>query len=179
MSTTSFKLHPFDSKGKASALAILGQITRQGNLLTLTYVLSGDLDQVRIPIPSARPSREYRLWEETCFELFIGAKYFSPYWEVNLSPSGSWNIFRFSDYRKNMAEETAVPTLPVRVTRQPDVLEIQTKISLETLLLKNQPIRAGASAVIKGDDGNLTFWTLAHPSPKPDFHCKGAFCIQI
>jgi hypothetical protein len=78
-----------------------------------------------------------------------------------------------------MAEESAVPSLPVRVTRQPDVLEIQAKISLGTLLLKDQPIRAGASAVIKDNDGNLTFWALAHPGPKPDFHCKDAFCIQI
>lgn len=123
--------------------------------------------------------RKTGLWEETCFELFFGEKKFSPYWEINLSPSGCWNIFRFSDYRKNMTEETRITALPVRIARQPDVLEIYATIPMEKLLPVDPPIQVGVSAVIRAANGHLTFWALTHPGPKPDFHHKDAFCIDL
>jgi hypothetical protein len=111
--------------------------------------------------------------------VFIGIKGTDPYWEFNLSPSGNWNVYRFDDYRKEMTEETAFNALPLCVTQTPDVFKINLKISLDKILPPGIPLQAGVSAVIKNIDNTLSYWALAHPGPKPDFHLKDAFIIGI
>ncbi len=179
MPEQTFQLNPFAPEKTGNEVAINGKISRAAHLLSVSYVLSGDLDQVLIPGPAEGAVRKTGLWNETCFELFIGAKNFPPYWEMNLSPSGCWNIFRFSGYRKNMAEETRISALPARRLSQPGVLEISADIPIKKLLPANPPIQVGVSAVIQSENGEFSFWALTHPGPKPDFHNRDAFCIEL
>jgi hypothetical protein len=179
MPEKTFQLNPFAPEKTRNAIAINGKIIRQAHLVSVSYVFSGDLDQVLVPGPVEGSVRKTGLWNETCFELFIGEKNVSPYWEMNLSPSGCWNIFRFSGYRKNMAEETRISALPVRLLSQPDVLEISVKIPINKLLPADPPIQAGVSAVIQDRNGEFSFWALTHPGTKPDFHNRDAFRIHL
>jgi len=174
-----FQLNPFAPEKTGNAISINGRIGREAHLLSVSYVLSGDLGQVLVPGPAEGSMRKTGLWNETCFELFFGEKNVSPYWEMNLSPSGCWNIFRFSDYRKNMIEEAAISALPARRLSQPDVLEISVKIPINKLLQANPPIQMGVSAVIQAENGEFSFWALTHPGTKPDFHLRDAFCIEL
>ncbi len=114
MSKQSFSLKPFPASKNAQApldLQITGSIDRHNNTLSIAYELSGKLSKVQIAPPSNTPARKHDLWQETCFEFFLGIKNSPVYWEFNLSPAGHWNVYRFDDYRHGMREETAFMSL--------------------------------------------------------------------
>ena len=69
---TSFSLIPFNSD-TAPAIAIDGNIEREHNQLKIKYNLKG-ASQVVVPEKSDLPTRQYDLWEHTCFEFFIALK---------------------------------------------------------------------------------------------------------
>ncbi len=179
MPIQNFKLYPFSQTNRLSDIIISGTITRHAGTLKINFELSAPLNQIIIPALAEKPTRKNRLWEDTCFELFIGIKGTDPYWEFNLSPSGYWNVFRFDDYRKGMTEETTFSRLPFYVTHTPDSLKMFLEIKMNELLPPDQLLNAGISAVIKNNHGDITYWALTHPGPKPDFHLKDAFCIEL
>ena len=37
----------------------------------------------------------------------------------------------------------------------------------------------GISAVIEEQDGRLSYWALAHPPGKPDFHHRDCFALRL
>lgn len=179
MITRDFHLHPFGQPGRTDGNLISGSITRHEELLTIFYELSGDVDLIQIPKPVEKPARRHLLWEHTCFELFLKKKEVNEYLEFNLSPSGNWNIYRFDDYRKGMAEAPIVSEFPFTVKRKPNALEIKLEIHLDKIFPPNLTIAAGISAVIKTRDDNITYWALAHPAPKPDFHHPDSFVFEL
>ena len=70
--------------------------------LHLSYELTGDLAQIRIPAPQP-PAAVDGLWEHTCFEVFVAVEGKASYHEFNFSPSGQWAAYAFSDYRVRSA----------------------------------------------------------------------------
>ncbi len=44
---------------------------------------------------------------------------------------------------------------------------------------RGRPLKLGLSVVIEDVDGNLTYWALAHPSDKPDFHHPDSFVLTL
>lgn len=88
-----FFLKPFPSDGPQPALQITGRIERSSNALSVSYELLGPLKELEIPAQEGNQSRKNSLWEETCFELFLGIKNSSRYWEFNISPAGHLNVY--------------------------------------------------------------------------------------
>jgi hypothetical protein len=41
------------------------------------------------------------------------------------------------------------------------------------------PWRLGLAAVIEGMDGQKSYWSLAHPPGKPDFHRAESFVVEL
>ena len=39
--------------------------------------------------------------------------------------------------------------------------------------------RVGFSAVIEERDGTMSYWALAHPPGKPDFHHRDCFALEL
>ena len=74
MSGRSFSLQPFSPLGPPLTIKITGQIMRRPRQLSIHYDLRGDLTELVIPAPAARPARRHRLWQETCCEFFLGVK---------------------------------------------------------------------------------------------------------
>jgi len=179
MSKQDFTLLPFDTKGAPLNLKISGSIGRHGRMLSLVYVLSGDLVEIIIPGPAARPLRKDRLWDETCFEFFFAPAASGRYWEGNLSPAGHWNIYRFKEYRREMQEEKAITDLPFTVYRQQEALKLDLELDLGRIVAPDAGLRLGISAVIKSTDGNITFWALVHRGDRPDFHRSTSFIITL
>ena len=144
--------------------------------LGLRYEVAGDADA--LVLPAARPAQfADRLWEHTCFEAFILTEQGS-YCELNFSPSTQWAIYCFSAYRKDMAraEVTAPPVITTRSG--------SGRITVEALAdltgiagTSATPARMALSAVIEAPDGTRSYWALAHPAPKPDFHHPDAFTL--
>ena len=63
-------------------------------ILALDYELVAPADQLIWPAAAASPERRDELWQSTCLELFIAKPNEPRYWEINLSPSGDWNVYR-------------------------------------------------------------------------------------
>ena len=179
MNRALFSLIPFPALA-VPAITLGGRISLQNNLLDLHYLLLGSLDEVRFPSPSPSPSRRDELWKATCFEFFLAVKGQPGYWEFNMSPSGHWNVYRMEDYRRiGFREETNIPELPFEIKRDLDRFSLDVAVDLAPLVGPNQEIQIGITAVIQTKDGSETYWALAHPAPRADFHARESFTLSL
>ena len=140
----------------------------------LEYCLSGQVSAIRYPAPATSPGRKWNLWEHTCLEFFIAEAGNCSYYEVNLSPSGDWNSFVFSDTRKDMREATdlEVECLVTRADKDSMVL------TADLLFACNCPqgsLDINMSAVIESGEGRLHYLAISHPDHRPDFHNRKFF----
>ncbi len=154
-------------------------ILRSGENLEVRFKLEGRLQEVALARKAANPARRHRLWEGTCFELFLGTEGSPQYWEFNLSPAGHWNVYRFEDYRQGMKEETAWGALPFRVQRQTELLAVSLILDLRLIIQPGRELEAGVSAVLKGVGGEMSYWALIHPGDRPDFHRRDGFLLRL
>lgn len=178
MSDRAFSLQPFDSIYPLN-LEINGSITRNDNKLSISYILSGDLEKVIIPTTVDSPMRKHELWEETCFEFFLGIKNSTRYWEFNLSPAGHWNVYRFDDYRQGMQEEMAVISLPFKVQYKSDALMLALELDLDKFVTADTLLDVAITTVIKSQEGNISYWALTHTDSQADFHRRDGFTIEL
>lgn len=179
MKSHSFSLKPFPSNGLLPHLEITGDIARSSNKLSISYELSGPLAELMVPAPADVRLRKNGLWEETCFEFFLAPVTSERYWEFNLSPSGHWNVYRFTSCRQGMREETAYVALPFSVLLYSDFLKLSLEVELDKIVPADQSLNIGISAVTKTLNGRMTFWALSHPGPQPDFHQRDTFIIDF
>ncbi|MCF4966355.1 DOMON-like domain-containing protein [Nostoc sp. CMAA1605] len=179
MTKQTFSLQPFPSAELSPDLKITGNISRENNQLAITYQLTGDLKQVVIPPLVDIPNRKNELWENTCFEFFLGMQNYSRYWEFNLSPAGDWNIYRFDDYRRGMQEEIAFNQLPFIVQSQPDSLMLSLNFDLNQIIPSAQSLEVAITTVVKQIDNHVTYWALVHKGAEADFHLRDSFIIIL
>lgn len=178
MSGRNFSLQPFSSNGHL--VKITGSIFRRANTIAVSYRLTGPLVLLDIPPVSSIPGRQHGLWEGTCFELFLASLSSSAYWEFNLSPSGHWNVYRFSSYRCGMREEPGFSALPFEIQNHSGhSLKLSFKCHMDGMVDEDERLIAGISAVIKGKNGELTYWALSHPDSPADFHNRKSFILEL
>ncbi|MDZ8052945.1 MAG: DOMON-like domain-containing protein [Aulosira sp. ZfuVER01] len=179
MNNQSFSLQPFPSTGQLPDLQIIGKIARHNNQLSIDYTFLGDIPEIVIAPPSATPSRKHELWQDTCFEFFLGIKNSPKYWEFNLSPAGHWNVYRFDGYRQGMQEEAALITLPFIVKQQADKLELTLNLDVDKIILQEQALEVAITTIIKRRDGEVTYWALTHRGAEADFHRRDSFILEL
>ena len=179
MSDRNFLLKPFPSTSLQSDIQIAGNINRHSNTLKVCYQLRGNLSDITIAKPASIPMRKHELWKDTCFEFFMGIQNSSQYWEFNLSPAGHWNIYRFTDYRQGMKEETAFDSLPFTVETKLNLLKLTLELNLDPIIPIEKVLAVGITTVIKYSNGDVTYWALTHPSLEPDFHQQDSFIIKL
>lgn len=173
-----FSLIPFLSN-KIPYINISGTVERVDNQLSIHYEVSGDIHQIRLPEPSTS-IRKHDLWKSTCFELFLAMKDRPPYWEFNMSSSGEWNVYVMDAYRQvNMREETAFTQLPFDFRKTNTEFSLDMSMDLKPILSYNQPLQIGITTIIQTLDENETYWALAHPGQKADFHLRESFIIEL
>jgi hypothetical protein len=160
-------------------VTIGGSIARRADTLSVRYEVRGNLSKLSIPAASETPRRKDRLWEETCLELFLGTADSGEYWEVNLSPSGHWNVYRFTRYREGMREEPVFTSLPFNVRLGPDALGLSTELDVGKIIPAGEAIEAGVAAVVKTVEGGTNCWALSHPGTRPDFHRRENFALDF
>jgi len=188
----SFVLYPFQPQrspagpiasgpaGPGAGLELTGQIRRRGETLELVLRLVGDLASVVLAAPSSRPERRDDLWRSTCFELFIAAAGEPVYREVNLSPSGDWNVYRFSGYRRGMENEPSLQALPFGFKPLPGSIELLLAWPLPDDLRATDPfLEVGVCAVIEQRHGQLSYWAATHPGDEADFHRRDGLLLRL
>jgi hypothetical protein len=150
-------------------------LSLDANWLTLRWKVEG-ADRVVLP-PFAGRARTDGLWQATCFELFVKAPGAAGYAEFNLSPSERWAAYDFSGYRAGMAERTS-PRAPVCTPRRGGSVLI-FDAAIPAGALPPLPWVYGLTAVIEETGGHKSYWAIAHPQEKPDFHDPACFAARL
>lgn len=141
--------------------------------LTLRYVVEG---ACRWP-PARRAARADDLWRHTCCECFVAADGAAAYREFNFSPSGEWAIHDFTDYRRR-ADDPPIAVPPgLTFTAGADGFVLTAEI--DRAHLPPVPWRFGLAAVIEAEAGEVGYWALAHPRPRPDFHDRAGLAGRL
>ena len=180
MPTVTLKPHPDSPASPAERIEV--EVERRGEAeLTLAYRVFGDLSRLQLPEMSEEAAgRTEELWKHTCFEAFLEAEGREGYLELNFATSLQWASYRFSGYREGMSPASVQPEWMQSGLRDPLWLEVG--IGVGRLARPDLPApdwRIGLSAVIEDIDGNLSYWALAHPPGKPDFHHPDSFALSL
>lgn len=148
--------------------------------LALTYVVRGDIGGVRLP-EERKPARTDGLWQHTCFEAFVRVPRSTAYWEFNLSPSREWATYRFDGYREGMAAEQAIDDPRIDVQSDRSELRVSTKLHVPDVpaLAASEDWQLAIAAIIEDAHGGRSWWALAHPPGKPDFHHRDGFVLAL
>lgn len=166
------KRHPDSRQGAIAGIEV--EVGRpSGNQLRLRYAVSGAIDELLIPAP-ADPERAEQLWRSTCFEAFAKEAGAEGYDEFNFSPSTEWAVYRFDGYRRSM---TSPDVLPPRVEGavEGDSYVLHAAFDLPGV----GPWRLALAAVIEETNGQKSYWALAHPPGKPNFHHADSFVLEL
>ena len=173
------ELHP-DSRSAAVTRFDVEIARTRPSQLELRYELAGRIEGVRLPDP-LKPQRGDALWQHTCFEVFLRASEDDAYYEFNFAPTLEWAAYRFTRYRENMQAvlEMSAPHLDTETSDE--VFRLWASLALDGL--PNLPVAAdwsaAVSAVIEEANGDKSYWALAHPPGKPDFHHADGFVHEL
>jgi hypothetical protein len=150
-----------------------------GSLL-LSYLVTGRISDLRIP-PAVAATRTDELWRHTCFEAFICNSLGPAYYEFNFAPSTQWAAYWFDSYRSGMrvATEISAPRIKVRSSRACYRLQASLEMSQMSSLRIDGAWRIGLAAVIEEMGGHQSYWALAHPPGKADFHQSDSFALEF
>ncbi|MDQ3139739.1 MAG: DOMON-like domain-containing protein [Pseudomonadota bacterium] len=163
-------LHPASRCDAANRIAV--EVTRTADLC-LRYIVEGDIAAIRVPSPT-KSARTDGLWQHTCFEAFVAEGEGAAYAEYNFAPSTHWAAYAFTAPRTGMAPLETVPPR-IETVIAPGHFELTATIALDTAA----PLRLALSAVIEETNGNKSWWALAHPAAKPDFHHPDSFVCRL
>lgn len=177
----SLQRHPLTPVSMVDEISLTYEWQRHGKLW-LRYHAEGLLQY--LDLPDCKDSqRTDRLWETTCFELFLQEHSVDRYCEFNFSPSSQWAAYQFSGYRDGMR----ILQLP----KEPDIFldlgdshaSLEVTLALPDILepdaLRGASLKASFSAVISENSGSKSYWALSHPPGEPDFHHRDCFTHQL
>jgi hypothetical protein len=150
-------------------------IGRDASWIRLRWRIEGS-QQLVVP-PFAGKGRADELWQTTCFELFLWPEGAACYMELNLSPSERWNAYDFEAYRWGMNERPfpREPECTIRIGSSFAIFDA----AVPTAGLPAEACAMGLSAVIEEQGGAKSYWALAHPDAKPDFHAPACFAATL
>ncbi|CAK8716505.1 Dihydroorotate oxidase B, electron transfer subunit [Candidatus Electrothrix laxa] len=177
-----FILQPFQKERFAVNLQVSGTLDRSATDLQVSYKLRGNLDSVRLPFAhptTTTPRRRDELWQTTCFEFFVAVSGSPQYWEVNLSPSGDWNVYAFTEYRQGMREESSITALSFSQHLQNKFYQLALDFPLAQLVASDQSIDVAVSVILQGHNGQRGFYALTHCDSQPDFHQRESFLVRL
>lgn len=148
--------------------------------MLLSYVVTGKTSEICLS-PVTAAARGDELWRHTCFEAFVRASSGAAYYEFNFAPSTQWAAYRFSGYRSGMCVAAGINAPSIEVRSSPDCYTLQAALELDRLsaLPRKALWRLGLSALIEDTSGRMSYWALAHPPGKPDFHHADCFAIAF
>jgi hypothetical protein len=173
------KPHP-DSRCLAAAHIEVEVARPRADSLVLSYIVTGKMNDIRMP-PVTEAARRDELWQHTCFEAFVRDSSGGEYYEFNFAPSTQWAAYQFKSYRSGMRVAAEIGPPPIEVWSSSDRYTLQASLELNRLsgLPRDSAWRLGLSALIEDTSGRKSYWALAHPAGKPDFHHADGFAYEL
>lgn len=173
------KTHPDSPCAAVTSIEV--EVTRpRSDHLELSYIVTGQMSGIRMPAVVAA-SRGEKLWQHTCFEVFVRASSGAGYYEFNFSPSTQWAAYRFGNHRSGMSLPAEVDGFAIDGQGDSGRYILQTSLELDRLsgLARTENWLLGLSVIIEEASGQKSYWALAHPPGKPDFHHADCFTHRI
>lgn len=161
----------------AGVQSIHVDVVRNGLGLDIVFHVRGHLDELRIPFDESGIRRD-KLWQRTCFELFIRADTPSGYVEFNFSPGGDWAAYAFSAYRRGSPNPEVSPP-QIKTSIKDSQLIVSVSLSNLPPEIAPQSLQLGPTAVIEAKDGSKSYWALDHLGEAPDFHRSETFTLSL
>ena len=167
--------HPQSDANGVESLVVTISHAQNGEI-GIIYRVAGALETLEIAAPVAG-NRVDGLWKSTCFELFVCHFEDSSYLEYNFSPSGQWAAYQFASYRDGVSElEASAPSIEVK--QNGNTLTLSASLQLP-VAWRARKLSACISAVVATKNGDISYWAVAHPPGKPDFHHRDCFAVQL
>ena len=176
----SYELNAFDRFFDISLVGAIEQVSPY--TLNVGYWLRDPNQYLHYsPLLNAHPRQDY-LWEDTCFEIFIGVKGEDYYREINLSPSQAWQAYQFEEYRypEVMPPQTAddIELNQLKKTHFGLTVSLDLTDFMREHELKWTDLFIGLSAVLNTSQG-MHYYAMQHSSPQADFHNKRDWLHQF
>jgi hypothetical protein len=168
-------LHPFEPRQELDSIQLEGEAVWRDGRLQGRFALRCRAESLRWPAMALPPARCDGLWQSTCLEAFIAAKGHTAYWEVNLAPSGDWNVYALSDYRENLRPVAEITSLPYVLRRTENELQLEFQLDLSRWIPPTQPLEISLTAVLDDPGHGLSYWAWRHCGEQPDFHRRDSF----
>ncbi len=174
LATSVLACHP---SGSCPAIVALGAQISQSDDMSweVEFALVGKPGEIVIPAAAPRVHTD-ELWRTTCFELFL-SRAGDSYAELNLSPSGAFAAYHFDHYRTGM-KPLDLPAPDISIEIGNERLTMTARLC-EDCLPWDGTGRMGISAVVEDKSGCISYWALAHPPGKPDFHHRDCFALML
>jgi len=161
------QLIPYNQR---SNLKIISTLKQNKNLLHLTFKVSGDLENYKLP-KTKKAERKDELWRESCFELFLATEKEKVYYEFNFSPTLAWNVYRLEHYRTEPKAIDEVELVEFEVKRTKKTLLVEITLDVQRLQFNSYNL---ATIVLNKQD-EREFWSLKAKVDTPDFHSRLEF----
>ena len=176
-----FSLVAFNPEA-SPVLNICAELNLNKESIFVSYRIDRGFELVETGQIAARKERVLKLWEKTCFELFIKNKSDS-YVEFNFSPNFEWNCFYFEKKGNELKEweKMTMPKLDVLLSNDNFLLiaEIKKDFFPIGFFDENQRLSAGISCVIKDKKSTMSYWALTHCDSRPNFHHFDSFIYKF
>jgi hypothetical protein len=153
------------------------EVAFEGDLMRVIYRIEGNVEGLTVAPPEPA-HRTDGLWRTTCFEAFLGPIPGEAYVEFNFAPSGRWAAYAFDRYRDEARRDLETPPPVIATRRETGLLAVEAVIA-QPALVRSGAWRLGLTAVIEEATGAKSYWALAHPPGKPDFHHPDGFVLEF
>lgn len=191
---THFELVPF---GAGTLPVVSGSLVRTANQMQIAWHVDPRQHALVWPSEERILRRQDGLWKSTCFEIFVAASAtdsspVKPYFEINISPSGNWQCYRFDDYRQAQSVSNTFAVTQSSASHHaehcslsctveyslPQFVTTSLNISISAIL-EMQPARTSRIDVAMPGSSELTYYALTHPSKQPDFHLASSRLLKL
>jgi hypothetical protein len=174
-----FQLIPFTSY-KNLSFEFDAEINQNNDAFYISFLMHGDLSLIDFDNPTPKKNRTIKLWEKTCFELFIKNSK-DEYLEFNFSPSFEWNCFYFKQKGAPLCEWEKMqrPETDILLSLESFFLVAEIKKKFLPPEFMTQEMSVGISSVVKMKDGQINYWALSHKDSRPNFHHFDSFICKF
>lgn len=167
-----FSLIPYEPK-TAPEIVIEAELNTNQDALFISYKVTGkELPLIDLGHEIPQHKRVIKLWEKTCFELFIKNQKDS-YVEFNFSPEFEWNAFYFVKKGATLTEYERIDSVKTDILLSLNVFHLIVQIDKRKFpdgFFDGNELSAGVTSVVKQKNGSLSYWALSHEDTRPNFH---------
>ena len=174
-----FNLIPYDPTAPPE-ITIDCELNETEDSFFISYKLQGELSMIDLGVGLPNHSRVLKLWEKTCFELFIKNEE-DAYIEFNFSPEFEWNCFYFASKGNNLSEYSRMDSVKIDILLSIDIFHLIVELDKKKFpdsFFKGE-LRAGITSVIQEKTEKLSYWALSHHDKRPNFHDFKSFTAIV